>query len=292
MRKTHLSCCVSNRCGVLVRVGVRMDPMCLGEWEWGWIRHLWEGGNQNGSNMVGRSEDGSRSVKVRISWGDTKPLTNILIGLSSELRNRGSEAGGWRLGVGSFQGLCIPSTNSHFHTPKSTITPTYHVRSILIATLPNTSDPSSLPLSQAYRIHPHSHHHEHAGSVRYVAWKVSFSHSGGKANNLIQDRINGSENSAAGYTRFGECGNLPPMDSHKYQSPPRTNSLGDNIADYAGSILRLVTFPIKLIISSKVLQSPSSLGDNIPSYAGSISSVVTFPIKLTIPSNVSPSLEA
>ena len=29
MRKTHLSCCVSNRSGVLVRVGVRMDPMCL-----------------------------------------------------------------------------------------------------------------------------------------------------------------------------------------------------------------------------------------------------------------------
>ena len=24
--------------------------------------------------MVGRSEDGSGSVKVRISWGDTKPL--------------------------------------------------------------------------------------------------------------------------------------------------------------------------------------------------------------------------
>ena len=82
------------------------------------------------------------------------------------------------------------------------------------------------------------------------------------------------------------------MDSHNYQSLPRTNSLGDNIAGYAGSILSLVTFPIKLIISSKVQQSPSSLGDNIDSYAESISSVVTFPIKLTISSNVSPSLEA
>ena len=119
--------------------------------------------------MVGRSEDGFRSVKVRISRGDTKPFTNISIGLSSELKNSGSEAGGWRLGVGSFQGLCIPPTDSHFHTPRSILTPTYHVRSILIPTLPNTSDPSSLPLSQAHRIHPHSHPHEHAGSVRYAA---------------------------------------------------------------------------------------------------------------------------
>ena len=121
---------------------------------------------------------------------------------------------------------------------------------------------------------------------------MSFSHSGGKANNLIQDRINGSGNSAAGYTRLGECGNLPPMDSHNYTSHPGTNSLGDNIAGYAGSISSVVTFPIKLTISSKVLQSPSSLGDNIASYTRSISSVVTFPIKLTISSNVSPSLEA
>ena len=121
---------------------------------------------------------------------------------------------------------------------------------------------------------------------------VSFSHSGGKANILIQDRINRSGNSTAGYTRLGECGNLSPMDSHNYQSLPRTNSLGDHIAGYAGSILSLVTFPIKLIISSKVRQSLSSLGDNIASYAESISSVVTFPIKLTISSNVSKSQEA
>ena len=104
---------------------------------------------------------------------------------------------------------------------------------------------------------------------------MSFSHSGGNANNLIQDRINGSGNSAAGYTRLGECGNLPPMDSHNYQSLPKTNSLGDNIAGYAGSILSVVTFPIKLIISSKVLLSPSSLGVNIVGYPGSILKVVT-----------------
>ena len=67
-----------------------MGPMCLGEWKGGWIRRVWEGRTENGSNMVGRSEDGSGSVKVRISRGDTKPLTNILIGLSFELRNRGS----------------------------------------------------------------------------------------------------------------------------------------------------------------------------------------------------------
>ena len=76
-------------------------------------------------------------------------------------------------------------------------------------------------------------------------------------------------------SRLGECGNLPLMDSHNHQSLPRTNSLGDNIAGYAGSILSVVTFPIKLIISSKVLLSTSSLGDNIVSYAGSILKVVT-----------------
>ena len=84
---------------------------------------------------------------------------------------------------------------------------------------------------------------------------MSFFHSGGKANNLIQDRINESGNSAGGYTRLGECGNLPPMNSHNYQSHPGTNSLGDNIACYAGSISSVVTFPIKLTISSNV--SPS-----------------------------------
>ena len=104
---------------------------------------------------------------------------------------------------------------------------------------------------------------------------MSFSHSGGKANNLIQNWTNGSGTSAAGYTRVGECGNLPPMDSRNYQSLPITNSLGDNIASYAGSILSVVTFPIKQIISSKVLLSPSSLGDNIVGYVGSILKVVT-----------------
>ena len=56
--------------------------------------------------MVGRSEDGSGSVKVRISRGNTKPLTNILIGLSFELRNRGSEAGSW--GWDLFRGFVSP----------------------------------------------------------------------------------------------------------------------------------------------------------------------------------------
>ena len=115
---------------------------------------------------------------------------------------------------------------------------------------------------------------------------MSFAHSGGKANNLIQDRINGSGNNAAGYTRLGECGNLPPIDSHNYTSHPGTNSLGDNIACYTRSIFSVVTFPIKLTISSKVLQGPSSLGDNIAGYAESILSVVTFPIKLIISSKV------
>ena len=42
MRKTHLACCVSNRSGVLVRVGLRMDPMC------------WESGSEDGSDVLGR----------------------------------------------------------------------------------------------------------------------------------------------------------------------------------------------------------------------------------------------
>ena len=92
---------------------------------------------------------------------------------------------------------------------------------------------------------------------------MSFSHSGGKANNLIQDQINGSGNSAAGYTRLGECGNLPPLDSHNYQSLPRTNRLVDNIASDTGPILSVVTFPKKLTISSNVPPSLDSLGDNI-----------------------------
>ena len=53
------------------------------------------------------------------------------------------------------------------------------------------------------------------------------------------------------------------MDSHNYQSLPGTNSLGDNIAGYAGSISSVVTFPIKLTISSNVPPSLDSLGDNI-----------------------------
>ena len=133
--------------------------------------------------MIGRREDGSGSVKVRISWGDTKPLTNILIGLSFELRNRGSEAGGW--GRDLFRGFVSPRLiltftlpdpssrlpimldpfsvlpsqtrriHHHSHSPK-------HIESILTPTLPNTSNPSSLSLFQAYRIHSHSHPHEHA----------------------------------------------------------------------------------------------------------------------------------
>ena len=79
------------------------------------------------------------------------------------------------------------------------------------------------------------------------------------------------------------------MDSHNYQSLLRTNSLGDNIAGYAGSILSVVTFPKKLTISSNVPPSLDSLGDNIAGYAGSILSVVTFPKKLTISCNDPPS---
>ena len=140
MSKTHLSCCVSNRSGVLVMVGVRMDPMCLGEWEWGWIRRVWEGGNENGPNMIGRSEDGSGSVKVRISWGDTKPLkrshpqppASSLRPTISELRTKSNQ--------NICKGLCIPPTNSHCHTTRSILTPTYHVRSILTPTLTSTPD--------------------------------------------------------------------------------------------------------------------------------------------------------
>ena len=53
MRKTHLPCCVSNRSGVLVRVGLRMDQMCLGEWECEWIRCAWESGSDDGSEVFG-----------------------------------------------------------------------------------------------------------------------------------------------------------------------------------------------------------------------------------------------
>ena len=169
MSKTHLSCCVSNRSGMLVRVGVRMDPMCVGEWESGWIRRVWEGGNENGSNIVGRSEDGSGSVKVRISQGDTKPLKRSHPQPpASSLQPTISELG-TKPNQNICKRLCIPPTNSHFHTPRSILTPTYHVRSILIPTLLNMSDPSSLPLSPAYRIHPHSHPHEHPESLRYAA---------------------------------------------------------------------------------------------------------------------------
>ena len=82
------------------------------------------------------------------------------------------------------------------------------------------------------------------------------------------------------------------MDSHNYQSLPRTNSLGDKIAGYAGSILSVVTFAKKLTISSNVPLNLDNLADNIVGYAGSILSVVTFPKKLTISSNVPLSLDS
>ena len=123
--------------------------------------------------MVGRSEDGSGSVKVRISQGDTKPLTNILIGLSFELRNRGSEAGGW--GWDLFRGFVSPRLILTFTLPDpSSLLPTMldlfsfppsqtrrihhyshspkHMGSILTPTLTSTSDPSSLPPSRASQI--------------------------------------------------------------------------------------------------------------------------------------------
>ena len=192
-------------------------------------------------------------------------------------------------------GLCIPLTDSHFHTPRSILTPAYHVRSILIPTLSNTSDPSSLPLSQAHGIHSHSYPHEHIGSILTLTLTstpnlLDMQHE--RWVFLIQDQKNGSGNSAAGYTKLSKCGNLPPMDSHNYQSLPRTNILGDNIAGYAGSILSVVTFPKKLTISSNVAANLDSLGDNIAGYPRSILSVVTFPNKLTLSSNVSPSLDS
>ena len=49
---------------------------------------------------------------------------------------------------------------------------------------------------------------------------------------------------------------------------------------------------MKLTISSNVPLSLDSLGDNIAGYAGSILSVVTFSKKLTISSNVPPSLDS
>ena len=173
MRKTHLSYCVSNRSGVLVRVGVRMDPMCLAEWEWGWIRRVWEGGNENWSNMVGRSEDGSGSVKVRISRGDTKPLkrshpqppASSLRPPISELRTKPNQ--------NICKELFIPWLILTFTLPDPS------------SLLPTILDLFLFPPSQTRRIYPHSHPHKHAGSVRYAAWKVSFSHSRGKANNLI-----------------------------------------------------------------------------------------------------------
>ena len=64
--------------------------------------------------MLGRVSDvGCGRVRERISRGDAKPLKRsdpqppapykYLIWNSIEHRNRG-----WRLGIGSFQGLCIP----------------------------------------------------------------------------------------------------------------------------------------------------------------------------------------
>ena len=60
-----------------------------------------------------------------------------------------------------------------------------------------------------------------------------------------------------------------------YQSLPRTNSLGDNIAGYTGSILSVVTFPKKLTISSNVPLSLDSLVDNIVGYVVSLLKGVT-----------------
>ena len=175
--------------------------------------------------MVGRSEDGSGSVKVRISQGIKSSLQIFWLGLvlSSEIGGRRLEAGGW--GWDLFRGFVSPRLILTFTLPDpSSLLPTMldpfsfppslthriyphshspkHIGSILTHTLTSTSDPSSLPPSRAHRIHPDSHRHELAGCVRYAAWKVSFFHSGGKANNLIQDRINGSGNSTAGYTRL------------------------------------------------------------------------------------------
>ena len=143
MREPYLSCCISNRSGVLVRVRVRMDPMCLREWEWGSIRRVWEGRNKNGSNMVGRSEDGSGSGKVRISRGDTKPLRRSLpqpqasdpLFLSSKLSPIKIFARG-------------------FVSPQLILTFTLPDPSSL---LPIMLDPFSVLPSQTRRIHHHSH---------------------------------------------------------------------------------------------------------------------------------------
>ena len=101
--------------------------------------------------MVGRSEDGSGSVKVRISRGDTKPLTNILIGLSFELRNRGSEAGGW--GWDLFRGFVSPRLILTFTLPDPS------------SLLPTMLDPFSFLPSQTRRIHHHFHSLKHIGSI-------------------------------------------------------------------------------------------------------------------------------
>ena len=137
--------------GVLVRVGVRMDPMCFREWKWWWIRRVWEGRNENGSNMVGRSEDGSGSVKVRISQGDTKPLkrshpqppASDPLFLSSKLSP-------------------IKIFVRGFVSPRLILTFTLPDPSSL---LPTMLDPFAVLPSQTRRIHPHSHSPKHIGSI-------------------------------------------------------------------------------------------------------------------------------
>ena len=145
--------------------------------------------------MVGRSEDGSGSVKVTISQGDTKPLkrshpqdpASDPLFLSSKLSPINIFVRGFvspRL-ILTFT-LQDPSSllptmldpfsvlpsqtrriHHHSHSPK-------HIESILTPTLPSISDPSSLPPSQARQIHPHSHPHKHAGSVRYCKSTVFY----------------------------------------------------------------------------------------------------------------------
>ena len=139
------------RSGVLVRVGVKMDPMCFREWKWWWIRCVWEGRNENGSNMVGRSEDGSGSVKVTISQGDTKPLershpqppaSNPLF-LSSKLSP-----------INIFvRGFVSPRLILTFTLPD------------LSSLLPTMLDPFSFLPSQTRRIHHHFHSLKHIGSI-------------------------------------------------------------------------------------------------------------------------------
>ena len=145
-----------------------MDPTCLWEWEWQWIWCSCEGERDDGSDMLGRVSDvGCGRVRGRISRGDAKPLKRsdpqpptpipVFDAIPNQIFVRC-----WRLGIGSFQGLCIPPTNSLSHPPTSTIThPTKHVGSIISLTLTRTSDPLS----------PHE-------TITNAAWKVGLLYSG------------------------------------------------------------------------------------------------------------------